>query len=549
MALRSDLLARGYLPENLPPLFVSRDLGPFAEANCSDYLTKGTIQTRASPYNATKRGHQRRLFAIPNPIAAINTALFISRHWDAINQHFNKSPFSASRPTTDRAGVRAITITPHEELSHLRNDRMAASRYVVCTDISRFFPSIYTHALPWAFHSKAQSKADHKPGSKTIFFNRLDHILRQAQDGQTIGIPVGPDTSRIIAEIVATAVDADFIVQARRKPARTRRIPALLRHVDDIWIGARTQDEAEDLLYTYRACLREYELDINELKTSIISATRDIPHFWPKEIGDLLRAEFEQRPFGNSQVRGYERMFALDRVFDLANRHNDDGIIKFALRQLDDARAWSRHWDTLEPFMLRCFVNYPHSVDYIARVLAWRRRVGQSINMSRWQSALTEFVEFHARLRNDSEVCWALWLARELGAKIRGRAAELVVGDCGPMALTLLCDCIERRIVLSGLDQAGIQDRLGERPLSGQFWFFAYEALRRDWVDRYLFAQDPLYDFFQQLESAGVSFFDPNALPSALEGKEEEWEDTDAIEDIAGEYETDDGELEDMSDF
>ena len=43
----------------------------------------------------------------------------------------------------------------------------------------------------------------------------------------------------------------------------------LVRHVDDIWIGASTMDEAEGYLYTYRECLREFGLDINELKTSI----------------------------------------------------------------------------------------------------------------------------------------------------------------------------------------------------------------------------------------------------------------------------------------
>ncbi len=287
---------------------------------------------------------------------------------------------------------------------------------------------------------------------KSLFFNRLDHILRQAQDGQTIGIPVGPDSSRIIAEIVATAVDADFVMQIKQTPA-------LVRHVDDIWIGARNQDDAENFLYIYRACLREYELDINELKTSIIPATRDISHFWPKELGDLLRDQFAVA-FGFPHPRNHEIIFVLDRVFDLANQHKDDGIIKFAIRRLDLVRAWSHHWEVLEPFMMRCVVNYPHSVDYVARVLAWRTRIGRDINLARWQPLLNEFIGFHARLRNDSEVCWALWLARELGTKVRRHVAELVISDCGPMALTLLCDCIERRTVQSRLDRERIRAAL-----------------------------------------------------------------------------------------
>lgn len=89
----------------------------------------------------------------------------------------------------------------------------------------------------------------------------------------------------------------------------------------------------KQLLYNYRSILREYELDINELKTFIAPAAKQVPHFWPKELSDLLRTEFG---FGTTQrrLRNNERIFVIDRVFDLANKHNDDGIIKFAFRRL-----------------------------------------------------------------------------------------------------------------------------------------------------------------------------------------------------------------------
>jgi hypothetical protein len=142
MKLRSDLLAKGYLPENLPPVFTSGDFRSFADVHipANEYLTKQNYRTRPSFYNASKRGHQRRIFSIPNPIAAADTALFLATNWEQINNHFNKSPFSASRPRIASDGPRALAITPHEELSHLRNTRLAASRYIVCTDSSRFFP-------------------------------------------------------------------------------------------------------------------------------------------------------------------------------------------------------------------------------------------------------------------------------------------------------------------------------------------------------------------------------------------------------------------------
>ena len=208
---------------------------------------------------------------------------------------------------------------------------------------------------------------------------------------------------------------------------------------------------------------------------------------------------------------------------------------------MDSFRAWSRHWDALEPFILRCFVNYPHSVDYVARVLAYRARIDKSVDLKRWQDVLDEAIGFHSRLRNDSEVCWALWLARELRAKVRKGAAQLIIDHCGPLPLTLLSDCIDRGIVRSPPDRTELDERLGERPLSGSFWIFAYEAWRREWIDNFVLAGDPMHDFFRRMREEEVSFFNPDALPSSLEGKEEEeWEDAEAIEDIAGEYENGD---------
>ena len=41
-----------------------------------------------------------------------------------------------------------------------------------------------------------------------MFGNAIDFFfVRQGQDGQTIGIPVGPDTSRIISELILKLID------------------------------------------------------------------------------------------------------------------------------------------------------------------------------------------------------------------------------------------------------------------------------------------------------------------------------------------------------
>ena len=107
-----------------------------------------------------------------------------------------------------------------------------------------------------------------------------------AQDGQTIGIPIGPDCSRLIAEIICSVIDENFVQKTR--------ITNFLRHVDDIWIGADNVDEAHRLLSELRNCLREFELDVNEKKTRVASSTEFLDELWPIAVADRLPANEDE---------------------------------------------------------------------------------------------------------------------------------------------------------------------------------------------------------------------------------------------------------------
>jgi hypothetical protein len=162
------------------------------------------------------------------------------------------------------------------------------SRFAFClvADVSRCYYSIYTHSIPWALHGKAPSKLDTNPNSATIFGNRLDYAVRQAQSKQTLGIPVGPDSSKIIAEIVMSGVDKRMIELSGAKP------PTYVRHVDDYWIGGHSHDECERYLANLRLALSDFSLDINELKTRIISTKFVFGETWPSQIDRAISEEF-----------------------------------------------------------------------------------------------------------------------------------------------------------------------------------------------------------------------------------------------------------------
>jgi len=80
-------------------------------------------------------------------------------------------------------------------------------KYLITTDIKNFYPSIYTHSIPWAIHGKKFIRSAKNRHNYNLFGNRLDKLFQNADDGCTNGVPIGPVVSDLIAEIVLSAVD------------------------------------------------------------------------------------------------------------------------------------------------------------------------------------------------------------------------------------------------------------------------------------------------------------------------------------------------------
>jgi hypothetical protein len=79
----------------------------------------------------------------------------------------------------------------------------------------------------------------------TMYGNLLDLLVRNAQDGQTIGLPVGPDTSRLLAEVIGTAVDRAIQIALKGKRNWSPKQRGGMRFVDDYTFGCASQQEAE----------------------------------------------------------------------------------------------------------------------------------------------------------------------------------------------------------------------------------------------------------------------------------------------------------------
>ena len=295
------LLQVGFFPENIPPNFVSFDLARRRDSVLKALLAKAPIRgkpwylghvTSSHPILLPRYKDHKRRFSLLNPISYFFLSYVIAENWVAIRRQIKNSKFSLSVPVFDWTGDRAIA-RPNFAIRDQSEASIAARfNYIASSDISRYYHSIYTHTIPWAIHGKSTAKSN--KNDKTLLGNLLDILVRNAQDGQTIGIPVGPDTSRVIGEIIGSGIDQE--IERLDGPKRGD----FIRFVDDVSAGADTLEAADHLLSSFRKAAHAFELEPNDSKSTTRTTASYLPEGWRHEIRAVApkagasRADFEQ---------------------------------------------------------------------------------------------------------------------------------------------------------------------------------------------------------------------------------------------------------------
>ena len=263
----ANILAHGYFPKELPPPFNTKLFGAFAETAPAAFRlettrtgSKGNLVSRPAVHNQARTGTLRRKLTIPNPVNQYQVASAVAEGWAELKSACMASLISLTTPRYLKHGARAIgPRCPFDAIPVARARSRTASRYLLATDLSQFYPSIYTHSIPWALHTKPVAKA--RPNDYSLLGNVLDLAIRNGQDKQTIGIPIGPDTSLVIAEAILSSVDAQLTGTITRRG---------FRYIDDIACGFRTVAEAEETLGRLQHLIGDLQLQLNPRKTRIV---------------------------------------------------------------------------------------------------------------------------------------------------------------------------------------------------------------------------------------------------------------------------------------
>ncbi len=155
-------------------------------------------------------------------------------------------------------------------------------------DISNCFDSIYTHSIAWAVYSKEYAK-NNLSQTKSTFPNVFDSLMQQLNYNETNGIVIGPELSRIFAEIILQAIDNDIVSDLEVKNVFFGVDYHVFRYVDDFFVFYNDQEVFSKIKSSISLCLTKYKLNLNKSKECFF----DRPVITPitiakKKIADLL---------------------------------------------------------------------------------------------------------------------------------------------------------------------------------------------------------------------------------------------------------------------
>ena len=146
-----------------------------------------------------------------------------------------------------------------------RNWRMCNYEYkhFARIDYKSCFDSIYSHVFTWIIE---RNVVDSIKATNSSLFSAIDRMLMNINGKASNGVVVGPEYSRLIAEILLEQIDSEVFLALAQEGYVWKKDYRIFRYVDDLYIFTNVPQTREAIVRHYRNVSGKYLLNLNELK-------------------------------------------------------------------------------------------------------------------------------------------------------------------------------------------------------------------------------------------------------------------------------------------
>lgn len=499
----SALIQTAYLPAEIPPTVTARY---FADHIRSNYKTlksyKPSIPTHFDKFSIPRENGTRRDLAVVHPAAQLGLSTILAQNHKSIRDIIKKTGISLYDTQIDLDNFKAFKGISFRELDNKRTEIAEKKRFILNADISRFFYTIYTHSIPWAVvgKEKIKEKILQKSKMKKSFHwtERIDAALQMCQSRETFGIPVGPDTSRIIAEILLSGIHSDPDFQSHIDKSEGFRL------VDDFFIGFESEIECHNTLRSLKNSLGIYNLQLNDDKTWIKSS-RDI--FMDRWRYELLHVHI---PLDD----GWQQARSVKRLAELALYHSKDVgnafPVKWAAQKLLHTTFHRENFDLLLSIFLRFSRDFPICVNIaVAFIINNKAASSKEPAILQIKDWVRSIFRNHGQHSHDFEVSWALVVCGSLKIRVsRNDFGEYFESMCS-VAFATLGLLQTHNLLEDTLSSFNWRGQVKKSGLNGPHWLMYYESVLRKWTnDKKMIDSVNSHDLFGKLVKDKISFLD-----------------------------------------
>lgn len=191
-------------------------------------------------------------------------------NWEKITEKFrefelNELFLCSSIPVSkiNTSNIAASVMNWWEEFEQKSLSLALEYEFMFTTDISNFYPSIYTHSFEWVFISKEEAKKkenNNNPG------RLIDTHIQMMMSNQTNGIPLGSTLMDTFAELILGQIDLELRKKTNELNINSYKV---VRYRDDYRIFSNSKDELDKISKCLVSVLAAFGLDLNSKKTEL----------------------------------------------------------------------------------------------------------------------------------------------------------------------------------------------------------------------------------------------------------------------------------------
>ncbi len=489
------LLDFGMFPEKITSVFSSEKFGIWVRKKGISVHTKKSFSNVT--FHLTRNNNAPRILNIPHPIPYFFLCKEIKSSWTKIStsigevdDYTNRSMIIPKPNNLSKRLVSMLSYDRNKDEKFLVLEKSFKAKYFVHADIANCYPSIYSHSIPWALVGKQEAKDNMRDRAK--WYNKLDVKIRAVQRNETVGIPIGPDTSSIISEIILSKVDKALLKYN------------YFRFIDDFKCYCSSKEESDNFIKNLSKELEKYHLRLNQKKTKIIELPKTIEEDWVRDLKAFANKFLTEDELSKSDINFISEF--IDLAIKLTKINPNDSALRYAVKIISKKKFADNdiYIFTLMYLSRICFI-YPYFIDVFYEILENNppNRKMRSMLSKEINSILKEHLEYS---RSDVAL-WGLFLAMKFDFKIENfkNYSDYLIKDrdCLP---SLLCYYYAKN---NGLDTDKYFDLIGEiitEKQEEEWWIYIY-SLFYDNGRKHVFRTIEYKDFYTELKKGKVEFY------------------------------------------